>query len=451
MTKKKYERPVIIRHQDGLSDKFGRSRGVRTMSKIDGVCVNELAEEFGSPLFVFSEKDIRRKYSDAYRSFSMRYPKTQFAWSYKTNYLDAICRIFHQEGSWAEVVSEYEYEMAERNGVPGHKILYNGPYKPIDSLKKALKENAHIHVDHYDELLAIEKIAIEEDKTFNLFMRVNMDTGIYPSWDRFGFNYDNGEAMNAARRMFSGGRLKLNGVHAHIGTFILEPLAYKKEIEKLVEFTHAVESELDFKIDYIDLGGGFPSNSTLHEQYAPGEETNPPIDAYAETVASAMLAGGFHPDRLPTLLLETGRALIDHAGYMVTTVVANKRLANGVRSCVVDTGINNLFTSFWYRHNVCPVEEKSGIFEETVIYGPLCMNIDVLRPSIRLPALAPGERLVISPVGAYNVTQWMQFIRMRPAVVLIGKNGEIAKIRDAEDINVVKNLEHVPEWLKKKE
>ncbi len=447
MIKERYEKPMLVKHVSGLANKFGRTRSSKTMSEIDGVSVKQLAAQFGSPLFVFSEKTIRRNYRDAYRSFSIRYPKVQFAWSYKTNYLDAVCKTFHKEGSWAEVVSEYEYEMARRNGVPGNKIIYNGPYKPYAALKKAIEEQARIHVDHFEELYMLEQIAEELGKPVDIALRLNMDTGIYPVWDRFGFNYDNGEALEAVRRMHAGGKLRLNGVHAHIGTFILDPGAYKKQTEKLISFAKTVEAETGFIVSYIDIGGGFPSNNTLHEQYAPGEESNPPIDAYAEAVAGALLSAGFAADKLPTLILETGRALIDNAGFAVTSVVANKRLANGTRSIIIDAGVNMLFTSFWYKHNIYPAEEKSGIFEETVVYGPLCMNIDVVRPSLRLPALDTGDLLVITPVGAYNVTQWMQFIRMRPNIVMISEKGELALIREQESVSTLKQQEKTPEWM----
>lgn len=450
MSKENYERPIIIKHQSGLANKFGRSRTVKTMAQIDGMSVKSLSEKYGSPLFVFSERTIRENYQNALRAFSLRYPKVQFAWSYKTNYLDAICKIFHDEGSWAEVVSEYEYEMAKRNGMSGNKILFNGPYKPYQSLKTAVKDDARIHIDHYEELYTLEKIAEEENIIINVTLRLNMDTGIYPSWDRFGFNYDNNEALDAARRIYAGKKLKVTGVHAHIGTFIIEPSAYRVQVEKLVEFSKRIEAEMGFRVEYIDIGGGFPSNSTLHSMYISGEEANPPIDAYAEAITSALLAGNFDPDKLPMLVLETGRSLIDSAGYAITTVAGNKRLANGTRSIIIDAGVNILFTSFWYKHNIYPVEEKSGLFEETIVYGPLCMNIDVIQPSLRLPSLVAGDLLVIAPVGAYNVTQWLQFIRMRPGVVLIGMKGEIEEIRLPETVDFIKTPERTPEWIKRK-
>lgn len=448
MTKEPYERPSIIRHVSGLANKFGRSANSQSMTHIDGVPVADLIEEFGSPLFVFSERRIRKVYRDTLRTFSVRYPKVQFAWSYKTNYLDAICQIYHSEGSWAEVVSEYEYEMARRLGIPGKHILYNGPYKPYEALERAVDEGVHIHIDYFDELDALEKIAEARGKSIEVSMRMNMDTGIYPAWDRFGFNFDNGEALSAAQRMKIGGKLILTGVHSHIGTFMLEPSAYRRAAENLCSFAKEVQEKLGFRIEYIDVGGGFCSKNTLHDQYSPGEESNPSIDEFAESITGAMLGAGFDPDDLPTLMLETGRALVDDAGSLITSVVANKRLPNGVRSMVIDAGVNVLFTAFWYKHNMLPAVDKNGMFEETVVYGPLCMNIDVIRPSVRLPAMDVGDPLVIRPVGAYNVTQWMQFIRMRPPVVMIGEAGQVELIREAECVNTLKQLEKMPSWLK---
>jgi diaminopimelate decarboxylase len=432
----------------GFGNKFGRALRPRIKKEIDGVLVKDLFRHHGSPVFVFSEKTIRRSFHRALNAFNVRYPKVQFAWSYKTNYLDAICRIFHQEGSWAEVVSEFEYDMAKRNGVAGEKIIYNGPYKPETALYTAVNEGAHIHIDHYDELYMLETISVNIGKTVDVGIRVNMDTGIYPSWDRFGFNLDNGEAMNAVRRIQAGGKLRLTGLHSHIGTFVTEPTAYRNGASKLAAFAVSIDKEFGFALDYLDMGGGFASKNTLHDQYAPGRETNPTIDDYAEAVTSGLLEHGFPPDKLPMLILETGRALIDEAGYLLTTVIANKRLPNGTRTMIVDAGVNLLFTSVWYKHDIMLSEEKEGIMEEKTIYGPLCMNIDVIRPAVNLPVMDSGDVLVIHPVGAYNLTQWMQFIRMRPAVVLVGEDRTVDLIREPESLDMVKIPEHVPERLK---
>lgn len=448
MTRMPYEKPTILRHQStGLANKHGRGPSRRSLSRIDGVRVEDLVAQYGSPLTVFSEHAVRRAYRDLLRAFSLRYPKVQIAWSYKTNYLDAICRIYHQEGAWAEVVSEMEYDMARRLGVPGHQILFNGPYKPEPALRRAIEEGARLHLDHWDELWAVERLARELGRKVSVAIRVNMDTGIYPRWDRFGFNLDSGEALDAIRRMHAGGHLVLDGLHAHIGTFILSTEAYGKAASRLAELALTARREMGIEVSSIDLGGGFASRSTLHAQYAPGTDATPPVDQYAEAIASALLGAGFAPDELPTLMLETGRALIDEAGFMITSVVGTKRLANGARAVIVDAGVNVLFTSFWYRHDVLPVHDRGGMLEEAVIYGPLCMNIDVVHPSTLLPPVDPGDQLVIRPVGAYNVTQSMQFIRLRPAIVLVGEDQQVDLIRAAESVDDVKRNELVPARL----
>ncbi len=447
MSKQPYDKPTIIRHHSGLANKIGRASSRRSLSRIDGVPVAELVERFGSPLYVFSEHAMRQRYRAAYRAFSQRYPKVQFAWSYKTNYLDAVCRVMHQEGSWAEVVSEYEYAMARRLGIPGEQILFNGPYKPLPALRTAFEEGAHVHVDHFEELYAIEKLAGELGRVLPVTLRLNMDTGIHPRWDRFGFNVDSGEAWDAIARIRAGGKLRLTGLHAHIGTFILEPAAYGKAAEKMAALALRTRTETGMKVETIDLGGGFASRATLHAQYAPGSDASPSVDEYAEAISRALLGAGFRPDELPTLMLETGRALIDEAGYMLTSVVGQKRLADGSRALIIDAGVNVLLTSFWYRHDVLPAEDRGGMLEDTVVYGPLCMNIDVVRSSVLLPPLDAGDTLVVRPVGAYNVTQSMQFIRLRPAVVMIGEDGRVDVIRRAEELDDVKVGERLPARL----
>ncbi len=446
--KQPYEQPSIIRHTGTTAAKIGYGNARQTQSQIEGVDVSELVARYGSPLFVFSERRLRRQVRAAYRAFSVRYPRVQLCWSYKTNYLDAVCRIFHQEGAWAEVVSDMEYEMARRLGVPGHQIVYNGPYKPAESLRRALREGARVQLDHYDELVGAEQIAAElGPRPVPVSLRVHMDTGIYPRWSRFGFNLDNGEALEAARRIHAGGRLSLNGLHCHLGTFILDPEAYAKATAKVCALARRIREETGTAIRHLNLGGGFASRATLHEQYAPGSDSSPPLDDYAEAITRALLAAEIPVADLPTLYLESGRAMVDEAGSLICRVVANRRLADGGRAMVVDAGLNVLFTSLWYRHELLPAVDRGGMAEETVVHGPLCMNIDVVRPSVLLPPMEVGDPLVVRPVGAYNVTQWMQFIRLRPPVVLIGEDGEIDLIREPETVDVVKGPERLPARL----
>jgi diaminopimelate decarboxylase len=447
MERLKYERPVIKKLSTGFTNKFGSQSKNEAVTHIESVSVNELIGKYGSPLFVLSERQIRRNFQNANRIFRTRYPKVQFAWSYKTNYLNAVCRVFHQEGSWAEVVSGFEYDKAIANGVPGNKIIFNGPDKTDEELIRAARNNSLIHIDHFDELYSLIKLSDEHQLKPLVAIRVNMDTGIYPKWDRFGFNFENGQAWNAITRILNSENLNLVGLHCHIGTFMLTTSSYAIAATKLCELAWSLKVKHNKIIQYLDLGGGFPSTNTLKGSYLPGTDTVPSIDQFADAITDVILNYGFKQEDLPLLILETGRALIDDAGYLLGTVLANKRLSDGRRATILDFGVNTLFTSFWYEHKVSPAQESGQHTEETVLYGPLCMNIDVIRETITLPLLQKGDRLVVQKVGAYNMTQWMQFITLRPNVVMIDKDNNTHVVRKAETREYIESVEQIPAHL----
>jgi diaminopimelate decarboxylase len=446
-------------------------------SQIDGVAVSKLVNDHGSPLFVFSEATLRAKYREAKRAFDRRYPDVQFAWSYKTNYLNAICRVFHQEGAIAEVVSEFEYDKARQNGIPGSDIIFNGPAKSRAILERAADEGAMIQVDNLDELLLLGEIAGRPGraKPVAIALRVHLDTGTHAVWSKFGFNADNGEALRVVRRLLQMPGFKLQGFHAHIGTFILDPGAYKQAASILVQLALEAERLGAGPIRYLNLGGGFASKARLHSQYLPPDQATPSFDRYAEAICDTITQAWPVGRPLPRLYLETGRALVDEAGYLISTVVAVKRrqLAaaqplNGVLAAygkaslatdstptheterpalVVDAGVNLLYTATWYQPAILPAKACVDVPAPTTVYGCLCMNIDVIREEAPLPGLTTGDQVVLHPVGAYNITQSMQFITYRPAVVMIGLNGAVHVIRRRENLEYVQELEEIPGHL----
>lgn len=447
MQKLQYERPLIRSLNVGLMNKFGKRTEWLPVTEIDGVPVKSLIEDFGSPLFVYSERKMRENFRNAKRAFETRYPKVQFAWSYKTCYLNAICNVYHSEGSWAEVVSRFEYEKALNNNIPGEKILYNGPDKTDDDLLYAMKNNSPIHIDHLDELYRLIELAQNADRKPRVAIRVNMDTGIYPMWDRFGFNYESGYAWDAINKIVASGKLELIGLHTHIGTYMLSPSAYAIAAAKMADLAINLKNVHNISVTYIDMGGGFASKNTLKGAFLPGTDTVPEVSEYAEAIASGLLNAGFKHDELPWLYLETGRSLIDDAGYLLGSVIANKRLSDGRRATILDFGVNILFTSFWYDHKVSPAQDFGYHTEDCVLYGPLCMNIDVVRENVTLPPLKAGDHVVVHTVGAYNITQSMQFISLRPAVVIIDLEGKPHIIKNKETIKVLEHDEVMPQYL----
>jgi diaminopimelate decarboxylase len=139
---------------------------------------------------------------------------------------------------------------------------------------------------------------------------------------------------------------------------------------------------------------------------------------------------------------------VDESGYLLGSVISNKRLSDGRRATIMDFGVNILFTAFWYDHKISPAQDFSHHTEDTVMYGPLCMNIDVVRENATLPPMKRGEHVVVHSVGAYNMTQWMQFIALRPAVVMIDMKGKPHLVRKRETLANIDEQEVLPDYLR---
>lgn len=439
-----YMSPTILPHARTIGNSFGAAPARRIFTEVDGADVEELVQRYGSPLFVYSEKGMRARARELIKAFS-GYPRVCFAWSYKTNHLDAICALFHQEGWYAEVVSAAEYEMARRM-MPGNRIIFNGAYKPVEACRTALDEGALVQIDHFDEIPVLESVA-GKGKPPPVGIRINMNLRQTSTWQRFGFSLERGEALAAVRRIVRGGTLSLVGLHCHIGTYVLNPEAYRDAARKLVAFAALVQKETGKPIEVLNLGGGFPSHSSLGSVYGAAEDVVPPLADYGQAITEELASCALQ-SKPPLLVLESGRALVDDAGSLIATVAATRQLPTGERGLVLDAGVNLLYTSTWYKHEILPTTRVEGSLVPTKLLGPLCMAIDIVRSKVNLPPLEPGHRVSIRPVGAYNVTQWMQFSQMRPAVVMVAEDGSVDVIRIAESVDYLKSVERLPERLR---
>lgn len=443
-----------------------RAPALPALSEIDGVSVRSLVREFGSPLFAFSERDIQAKARQMRDLFKSRYPKTSFAWSVKTNYLNAICKVLKNEGWIAEVVSDFEYRKVRKLGFTGSDVVFNGPHKPRASLEMAVSDGALIQVDNLEELGHLEDIAKHTDGIIQLGVRIWLDAGVRPIWSKFGFALGNGDAERTAARIIANPKFNLHTLHCHIGTFILAPNAYRVATQKLVALREQLHLKYGHLVECLNLGGGFPSRTLLHGMIGPREEAVPPIADYADAITDVL--NKLPARKQPLLRLESGRALVDEAGYLLTTVVSVKGMSHpGSNSdlsaydhkdnhllgddsklgYVVDAGINLLYTAAWYQFDVHPAQFVDTPPIPSRLYGPLCMAIDVIRENVDLPPLTAGDVLTLHPVGAYNVVQSMQFICYRPAVVLIGAGGAAEIIRARETLEDIDRPECLPEHL----
>ena len=413
------------------------------MKEIEGISIDSLTGKYGSPVFVVSADTLRNNIRSFKNKFSTKYPKVELAYAYKANCISEILKVIHGEGAWAEAASGFEYDIARRLGVKGSRIVFNGPYKTKEQLQRAVDEGALINADNTEELELLEEIASELSSTIDIGIRVNADVGINQVIDRFGFNLESGEAMEAVRLCTDKGVLNLVCLHIHLTSYIVEPEGgehyipaqkikliwpkssemYKAASGKIAGFAESIRAELGINIKFLDMGGGFPSIDQL--------------DPYIENVTEPIRA--VFGDDLPVLILEPGRAIVKNAVSLITTVIGAKQFPNGQRAVTVDGGVNLLPTSHWSLQDVKTKSTPDTDLMETIVYGPLCLQTDIIAKS-NLPELKRGDKIVIENVGAYDIPQSSSFIFPRPAVVMI-ENGEEKVIRRSETIEDIFNLD----------
>jgi len=400
--------------------------------------VKELLKKYGSPLFVVDESKIISQYKRIKQAFTKLYPNTEISYAYKANYLLGICKLINKLGGLAEVIPGFEYQIAKLIGVKGNKIIVNGPYKPIEELSSMIKDNCMINVDNFDELNKINEISKKLDKKVSIGIRINAKIGKLP-WSKFGFNVESGEAFNVAetiKNKFT--NLTLNRVHIHIGTNIINIDLYKEAVLTILKFVRELKNKLGIKMNYIDLGGGFATEACPAE-YDFKDWNVPNIEEYAKAICKPLNNFFKDENKKPTLILEPGRYLVDEAVSLVTSVIAVKSIF-GIRSVFVDAGVNILPSAFYRKHKIEALTNNTEK-ELTDVYGPLCMNADLLESGIMLPKVEVNDILVIHNAGAYELSHSMQFTRPRPAVVSIKENGKINLLRRKETIKDIIGLD----------
>ena len=132
-----------------------------------------------------------------------------------------------------------------------------------------------MNIDHLDEICDLEEIARKLGRKVDVGLRLNLDAGIHPQWSRFGFNLESGQAMDAIKRIGGGGQLIPTGLHCHLGTFLLDPAAYARQVEKMLGFAYQLEDQFGFAISSLDIGGGLPSQNRLKAVYLPPDVAVP--------------------------------------------------------------------------------------------------------------------------------------------------------------------------------
>ncbi len=419
---------------------------------IGGCDAVELAERFGTPLYVVDEQRIRENYRRFYRAFAERWPSVMVCYAYKANSNLAICKILHGEGAGAEVSSACELQIARRIGVPGQQTVFNGNNKSAAELELAISNDVLINVDNIQELLAVNQIALRLGRRARVGFRVNPDvrtpthpyiaTGLRES--KFGLDVASGQALEAYSMASEMEGVEVVGIHCHIGSQILETGPFEEAAEKLMNLVAELKVYSGTDIRFIDLGGG------LGIPYKPDERELQP-----ERLASSIvqiIEGAVKEHRLsrPTIIFEPGRYIVADASVLLAMVGYSKERQDMPGWVAVDAGMNALIRPALYGayHHIEVANRMRAEHTEFVnIAGPLCESGDFLGKERRLPKVEQGDLIAVFDVGAYGIAMSSQHTAQpRPAMVLVN-SGRAEVVRQRESLDDLTRLDRIPGWL----
>jgi len=408
----------------------------------DGYDLAEIADDFGTPLYVISEKRIRENYRRIYQAYKKRYDKIRVAYAVKANYTLAVVRILADEGADAEVLPGCEVLIALKAGISPSELILTGNNKTEKEFKEALNADVGIIVlDSVSELAKLSDVAKSLDKTPKVMLRVNplIDISSHPNIStatretKFGIDIQGGVALKAFEKAVGMQSIDVVGVHAHIGSQILSVEPFKEEVEKILDFVKQLHDKLNFTPTYIDLGGGYGIAYTKDE--AP---LNPESVAVVVTDAVKSRFDKWGIER-PTIILEPGRSLVGDAEVLLAQV-GNIKNTSTIKYASVNASTNLLPGIFLEnRRYEVAVANKAGEKPEEVvsISGPLCFSGDVIAKACELPRVEEGDIIAILNTGAYcQVGASMFNATPRPATLLLGENSVdiIQKSESCEDI-----------------
>lgn len=383
--------------------------------------LNRLENELGESWYILDTEKFTSNYHRLFDGFNKIYPYTRLAYSYKTNYIPQLCKIIKDEGGFAEVVSEMEYDLAMRIGSNPSNIVVNGPYKPYNALKKFLFNGSIVNLDSYVEFEAMKEIADSNpDKNFNIGIRCNFALK-GTSESRFGFDVADSNFFSVIEYLSKTKNINFKILHCHYPNRELE--LFEGRVDNMLELYHQVSQYATPAI--IDIGGGLGGDV---DDFIKNQLSFKVADYsdYANLIATKFKSAFATSEIKPTLMLEPGTAIVANAMKFVCKVIDIKNIRGRWIAMTSGTKINflpmaaNLSMPLTvYSNNTNPKHHYTSLD----ISGYTCMENDYLYKNFE-GSLQIGDYLVFDNVGSYSVVFKPPFIL--PNVPIISfTNGEM--------------------------
>lgn len=419
--------------------------------KIGGISSIELVKEFGTPLLVLDEEEIRRNARKYKRAFIEHYPETKIVYAGKAFINRTLLKIIAEEGLGLDVVSGGELYTALQADFPVEKIYFHGNNKSLAEIKMAVEAGiGYFMVDNLQEARVINSLANDGDEKVKIILRVTpgieahthefIQTGQIDS--KFGVSIYREQALEVIREILKLKNLNLIGIHAHIGSQIFNLTSFAREIDVMLDFMNQVKVKLDYYLEELDLGGGLGIAYT-------SEDERPDINHYARLIWEKLKEKAYSISyKLPQIIVEPGRSIIATAGTTLYTIGSIKEIPAVRKYLAVDGGMTDNIRPALYGAEYEAVlankaNRKEG--ELVTIAGKCCESGDILIHDINLPVAESGDILAISCTGAYTYAMSNNYNSLpRPAIVLV-KGGQADLIIQRESYEDLLKNDVIPE------
>ncbi|MEW9096384.1 MAG: diaminopimelate decarboxylase [Clostridiaceae bacterium] len=408
---------------------FGNMEVKNNTLYIGGISAIDLVKEHGSPLYVMDEDLIRKNCKEYYKDFKVEEMGNKVAYAGKAFLTKAMCRLVKEEGLYLDVVSGGELYTAYKSEFPMDKIYFHGNNKTLDEIQMGIDLGVgRFVVDNFDEIDIINEIAREKGIVQKIILRISpgieahthdyIKTGQVDS--KFGFTLIEDEAFKAVEKSIKYSNINLAGLHCHIGSQIFETTPFEDEVDIMLELVNDVYKKFDYKLEELDLGGGFGI------YYKEGDKAKTAEEYCKSIINRAIKKAKELKMNLPILTIEPGRSIVGNAGITLYTVGAIKDIPNIRKYVSVDGGMtDNIRPALYNAEYECLVANNvvGEVSEKVTIAGKCCESGDILLTDIVMPQVNRGDVLAILSTGAYGYAMCNNYNKTPKPPVVFVNNG----------------------------
>ncbi|MDD3689166.1 MAG: diaminopimelate decarboxylase [Synergistaceae bacterium] len=415
--------------------------------------VAELAEKFGTPLYVLSEDMIRARCRAVKASFMDKWENALAVYAGKAFLPMAMCRIIESEGLGIDVVSGGELYTAKVAGFPMEKVFFHGNSKTRDEIRYALESGVgRIVVDGISEFETLEEEASSLGRKASILFRVSPGVDAHThkyiltghTGSKFGIPLVGDYLRDAVRRAMRSEMVSLKGFHFHIGSQIFENTSHVMAVDVLVKTLAGLAADPGFAAEELNMGGGY---GVEFDPSGKSPEIGTFTDAMMVRLSEGCASAGIPR---PRVIIEPGRRIVSEAGVTLYTVQTVKPISGIVTYVSVDGGMTDnprpsLYGAKYWAVAAEKMDEKPS--ETVTIAGKCCESGDVIAENLKVPPLHRGDLVAVLNTGAYTFSMASNYNRIpRPAVVLVspGRSDVIVERQTYDDLL---RWDRIPEHL----